>query len=157
VDEQRAVYGVGSDTPLSSLPPLDFDALKRMTLLENVIKETLRLKSPIHTIMRKVHEDVQFKGLTIPKGHYLCGSPSISQLDPEKYPDPLKFDPYRHVKVQEGDEAGEWSYDMLEKSARSHFLPFGAGDNNIFPYFFFPCFFSFFPSLSNKEEKSLNY
>ncbi len=92
------------------------------------MKETLRLHPPIHTIMRKVEKNVNFKGFDIPEGHFLCGSAAFSQLDPTRFPNPSKFEPSRFINNQEGE--GEWKLsdvNIAQKSARSHFLPFGAG------------------------------
>ena len=118
-----------SDTPVSELPStFGYDELKKMTLLDCVLKETLRLHPPIHTIMRKVEKDLSYKGVTIPKGHFICGAPSVSQLDPSRFPQPEAFMPKRFINNDEG--SGEWTIngvDLAQKSARSHFLPFGAG------------------------------
>lgn len=38
----------------SDLPPLQFSDLEKLPFLQNVIKETLRIHSSIHTLMRKV-------------------------------------------------------------------------------------------------------
>jgi cytochrome P450 len=127
--EQSMVLTGKPDTPPHLLPELDYDSLRKCTLLDCVMKETLRLHAPIHTIMRKVEEDVEYKGYTIPKGHFLCVSPQVSQMDEVRFPDAKKFDPYRHVNSDEG--AGEWTIngvDVAQKSAKSHFLPFGAGE-----------------------------
>jgi cytochrome P450 len=116
------------DTPASELPTFGYDELKKMTLLDCALKETLRLHPPIHTIMRKVEKDLTYKDMTIPKGHFICGSPSVSQLDPVRFPQPEAFMPKRFINNDEG--SGEWTIngvDLAQKSARSHFLPFGAG------------------------------
>ncbi|TPX40754.1 hypothetical protein SeMB42_g05887 [Synchytrium endobioticum] len=129
IEEQSRVLTGKPDTPTSQLPPLTYDAIKDLKLLEMTIKETLRLRPPIFQIMRKVIRDVEYKGYIIPKGHYVCSSPAVSALDPEKYPDPHKFDPTRHLEASNAGDGG-WvvrDFDIAEKSARSHYLPFGAG------------------------------
>lgn len=116
------------DTPLEDLPDFDYDQLKEMVYLDCVMKETLRLHPPIHTVMRKVTKNLQFKDMNIPVGNFLCGSAAYSQLDPVRFPNPEKFDPSRFIDNTEG--SGEWSMgsaNAIQKSARSHFLPFGAG------------------------------
>lgn len=117
------------DTPIAELPAITYEDVRKMTLLDCVLKETLRLHPPIHTIMRKVEKDLTYKGYTIPKGHFICGAPSVSQLDPKRFPEPEKFIPKRFINNDEG--SGEWTIngvDMAQKSAKSHFLPFGAGE-----------------------------
>ncbi|KAJ3117600.1 Lanosterol 14-alpha-demethylase [Phlyctochytrium bullatum] len=126
--EQSMVLTGKPDTPPHELPDLDYDSVRKLSLLECVMKESLRLHAPIHTIMRKVEEDIEYKGQVIPKGHFLCAAPQVSHMDENRFPDPEKFDPYRHVNSDEG--SSEWTIngvDIAQKSARSHFLPFGAG------------------------------
>ncbi|KAI9005243.1 cytochrome P450 [Gaertneriomyces semiglobifer] len=126
--EQSEVLTGKPDTPIKDLPDFDYDQLRKFTLLDCAMKETLRLHPPIHTIMRLVIKDLEYNGFTIPAGHFLCGSPAVSQLDPQRFPNPKKFDPWRFMGDNEG--AGEWTIngvDIAQKSARSNFLPFGAG------------------------------
>eukprot|EP00842_Homolaphlyctis_polyrhiza_P006957 jgi/Hompol1/850/HPOL_004254-RA len=126
--EQSMVLTGKPDTPIDQLPVFDYDQLREFTLCDCVMKETLRLHPPIHTIMRRVEKDIAFKGLNIPAGHFLCGSAAVSQLDPVRFENPEKFDPTRFINSNEG--SAEWTIngvDIAQKSARSHFLPFGAG------------------------------
>ncbi|KAI8616458.1 cytochrome P450 [Chytriomyces sp. MP71] len=126
--EQSMVLTGKPDTPAHLLPDLTLESLKQLTLMDCVMKETLRLHAPIHTIMRLVENDVQHKDYVIPKGHFICAAPQVSHLTESKFPEPLKFDPVRHVGSDEG--AGEWTIngvDVAQKSAKSLFLPFGAG------------------------------
>ena len=48
-EEQKRVCGVTGD---SQWPPLDYDTLKDLQLLDRCLKETLRLRPPIMTMMR---------------------------------------------------------------------------------------------------------
>jgi sterol 14-demethylase len=116
------------DTPMSKLPSFDVELLRKMELLDAVFSETLRLHPPIHTVMRKVVKDLQYKDYNIPKGHFLCGSMAHSQTDEQRFPDNQKFDPSRFMSSKE--DTGEWTIngvDIAQKSAKSHYLPFGAG------------------------------
>ena len=125
--EQSEILTGNPDTPWNKLPDFDYDQLKKMTYLDFCMKETLRLHPPIHTIMRKVVADMDFNGYTISEGNYLCAAPCVSQLDSDKFPEPNKFDPKRHLN---GEDLGEWNIngvDVAQKSAKSHYLPFGAG------------------------------
>ncbi|KAJ3154064.1 Lanosterol 14-alpha-demethylase [Geranomyces michiganensis] len=139
--EQAEVLTGDPDTPPHLLPELTYDALRQCALLDRVMKESLRLHSPIHSVMRLVIQDVEYKGYTIPKGHFLCGSPSVSQYDPAKFPNPEKFDPSRWETPAAGEDGnvGEWNIngvDIAQKSARSSFLPFGAGRHRCIGEFF---------------------
>ncbi len=132
--EQARVLTGNPDTPPSEWPPLTYDALKQLNLLDACIKETLRVRPPIIVHMRKVLKDVEYKGMIIPEGNYLCGSPAVSALDETVYPNATEWDPYRFFSKETGDVTnsgpGEWAYekfDAAEKSARSNYLPFGAG------------------------------
>lgn len=71
LQEQKSILGDKFETPL------DYEALKQMTLLEMCIKETLRLKPPIIVLIRKVMETVYYHGYAIPEGNYICVSPGI--------------------------------------------------------------------------------
>ncbi|KAJ1558797.1 Lanosterol 14-alpha-demethylase [Cladochytrium tenue] len=126
--EQSMVLTGKPDTPPHKLPSIDYDSLRSMKLLNSVMMESLRLHAPIHTIMRKVESPVVNGDVVIPAGHFICASPQVSQLDPTRFPDPTRFDPYRHIAGV--DTTAEWTIggvDVAQKSARSHFLPFGAG------------------------------
>ncbi|KAI8904122.1 cytochrome P450 [Gorgonomyces haynaldii] len=127
-EEQSMVLTGKPDTPMDQLPMFTYEQQRQMVYLECVLKETLRLHAPIHTIMRKVEKEIEFKGHTIPVGDFLCGSAQFSQMDEERFPDAEKFMPERFMNNTEG--SGEWTIngvDIAQKSARSHFLPFGAG------------------------------
>lgn len=127
--EQSEVLTGKPDTNPADLPELDYDSLKKMDLLDACLKETLRINPPIIAIMRKVIQDVQYKDYIIPAGNYVCSSPAVGQHDERLYPEPKKFDPYRFFKKNESG-ASEWVYggfDVAEKSAKSNYLPFGAG------------------------------
>uniref|UniRef100_A0A6Q2YBW8 Lanosterol 14-alpha demethylase n=1 Tax=Esox lucius TaxID=8010 RepID=A0A6Q2YBW8_ESOLU len=51
------------------LPPLNFDQLKDLNLLDRCLKETLRLRPPIMTMMRMARSPQTAAGYTIPAGH----------------------------------------------------------------------------------------
>ncbi|KAJ3346014.1 Lanosterol 14-alpha-demethylase [Entophlyctis luteolus] len=126
--EQSMVLTGKPDTPPHLLPDFDYDTLRQLTLMDCVMKETLRLHAPIHTIMRLVETDVVFKDFVIPKGHFVCASPQVSHFTESRFPEATKFDHLRHLGSDEG--SGEWTIngvDIAQKSARSYFLPFGAG------------------------------
>ncbi|KAF9915380.1 Lanosterol 14-alpha-demethylase [Lobosporangium transversale] len=125
VEEQKDVLG-------SLDAPLTFDHLKSMTLLDNVIRETLRLRPPIIMILRKVLRPITFPGTdyVIPKGNYIAASPIATQVDEQYYKDATKFDPHRWETIVE-EETGEtvdYGFGKIAGGgARNPSLPFGAG------------------------------
>uniref|UniRef100_A0A8D3CKL0 Lanosterol 14-alpha demethylase n=1 Tax=Scophthalmus maximus TaxID=52904 RepID=A0A8D3CKL0_SCOMX len=68
--EQKAVCG-------ENLPPLDYDQLKDLSLLERCLKETLRLRPPIMTMMRMARSPQTAAGYTIPR--YLNDNPAAGE------------------------------------------------------------------------------
>jgi len=88
------------------------EQLGRLHLLDNVVKETLRLLTPSTVIGRKTTALCNIGGYTVPAGTPVMLSPYITHRNPELYPDPQRFRPER------------WA--NLTPSAYQY-LPFGAG------------------------------
>ncbi|GAN01879.1 cytochrome P450 [Mucor ambiguus] len=117
---------------------LTFENLKELTLLENCVRETLRLHPPIFQMMRKViAEKVTFEktGHEIPKGNFLCAVPGVTQVDETYFKDPLKYNPMRWIDLDDpvhtmeaGDDADvDYGFGAVGISSKNPFLPFGAG------------------------------
>jgi cytochrome P450 len=64
-------------------------------LLDEVIKETLRLYPPIHLGTRRVAETIDFDGHCVPQGERLVYSIYLSHRDPGVWEDPDEFKPER--------------------------------------------------------------
>ncbi|WFD32475.1 sterol 14alpha-demethylase [Malassezia sp. CBS 17886] len=146
-EEQQRVY----DDGMGGFLPLDYDVQKTsVPLLDAVVRETLRLHPPIHSIMRKVKTDIPVpatlaapsvaagrKGdnapYIIPKGHYVMAAPGVSQVDPDIWEDSDRFNPYRWLgqqgkELDSGtDEQVDFGWGMVSAGANSPYLPFGAG------------------------------
>ena len=90
-------------------------ALREIPLLENSIKESLRLHPPLILLMRKVMYDFHYKHWTVPAGKLVGVSPSVSNRMPECFPDPEAFDPSRY------------NDDRAEDKQLFAWIPFGAG------------------------------
>ncbi|MGR9037723.1 MAG: cytochrome P450, partial [Gammaproteobacteria bacterium] len=80
-----------------------FQSLREIPLLENVIKEVLRLHPPLIFLIRKVMRDFQFKDYTVKAGKYVCTSPRVSHRIADIFPDPEKFDPGRYSEARQED------------------------------------------------------
>lgn len=75
---------------------VDFESLRQLPKLENVIKEVLRLHPPLIILMRKVMRDFRVKDYVIRAGKFVCASPSVTHRIPELFPEPDRFDPDRY-------------------------------------------------------------
>jgi len=80
-----------------------FQSLREIPILENVIKEVLRLHPPLIFLIRKVMKDFHFKGYTVKAGKYVCASPRVSHRIAEIFPEPEKFDPDRYLEDRKED------------------------------------------------------
>ncbi|XP_075106447.1 cytochrome P450 87A3-like [Nicotiana tabacum] len=87
---------------------------KSMSFTNMVINETVRLANIAPGIFRITLKDVQIKGYTIPAGWTFVVCPSSVHLDPNKYEDPLTFNPWR------------WKGEELHKGSKK-FMAFGGG------------------------------
>ncbi|KAI4885662.1 hypothetical protein NFI96_022435, partial [Prochilodus magdalenae] len=96
-------------------PPLDYDQLKDLNLLDRCLKETLRLRPPIMTMMRMARSPQKVGGYTIPVGHQVCVSPTVNHRLPDAWTDRLEFNPDRYL-----DET-------LISGEKFSYIPFGAG------------------------------
>lgn len=113
---------------------LTFESLQKLTLHNNVIKETLRLHSPIHSIMRKVKRPMKIPdtGVIVPAGNILLAAPGVPARSEEFFPNALEWDPHRWDKQEqdENDDGDTVDYGygaVSSKAAYSPYLPFGAG------------------------------
>ncbi|KAK8100085.1 Eburicol 14-alpha-demethylase [Apiospora kogelbergensis] len=116
--------------------------LDKLTLMQNVIKETLRLHGSIHIIMRKVTQPLAVPGTdyVIKPDKVLGASPLMTHCDPSYFPDPLTWDPHRWdagsqqwgVRTEASSQADtadtvDYGYGLTSRGTRSPYLPFGAG------------------------------
>lgn len=115
---------------------LSYEGLQRLKLHAHVIRETLRLYNPIHSIMRLarkplvVRGEEQRKEIFVPQGDILLASPAFSARDSAYFGEPLKWDPHRWEQkldtIDEEDDGGD-DNDSLGKGSNSPYLPFGGG------------------------------
>jgi cytochrome P450 len=93
----------------------DLDGLQ---YTEQVINESLRLYSPIHSISRVALEEGTLGGYTIPQGATIYVSLYATHRLPQFWPDPDRFDPERFAP------------DAVAQRPRFAFIPFAAGHRN---------------------------
>ncbi|KAK3943668.1 cytochrome P450 [Diplogelasinospora grovesii] len=132
---QEQVDALGAD-----LPELTYEDLAKLPLNQAIVKETLRLHAPIHSIMRAVKQPMPVPGtkLVIPTSHVLLAAPGVSATDPHYFPNPELWDPHRWEKdspnapaisrsTAEDEDMIDYGYGLVSKGASSPYLPFGAG------------------------------
>ena len=119
--------------------PLTQEDISLLTLNSLVVKETLRLHAPIHSIMRAVKSplsiqtnranEVEGRMYNIPTSHVLLSVPGVTAQSAEHFENPSCWDPHRweRTAVKEGDEKVDYGYGLVTKGASSPYLPFGAG------------------------------
>ncbi|KZF23575.1 Cyp51A [Xylona heveae TC161] len=127
---QEQVSNLANDS--GSLPSLQYQHLERLPLHQNVIKETLRLHSSIHSIMRKVKNPLPVPDTpyVVPTNNVLLASPVVTALSDEYFPNAARWDPHRWENHE--DEGGygdmiDYGYGTVSKGTASPYLPFGAG------------------------------
>ncbi|KXT06234.1 hypothetical protein AC578_9148 [Pseudocercospora eumusae] len=141
LQEQKDVLGVNAD---GSIKELTYADISRLPLLNQVVKETLRLHAPIHSILRQVKSPMPLEGTpyVIPTTHSLLAAPGATSRMEEHFPEAMLWEPHRwdenpsekyahlspkHVKEGVAEETEDYGYGLVSKGAASPYLPFGAG------------------------------
>jgi cytochrome P450 len=101
------VDALGADPRTTDLP--------RLTYLEQILKEVMRLYPPAGGATRTPLKPFAFGGYTIPPGVSIALSSYVMHRDPQLFPDPLRFDPER------------FSAENEPRIPKYAYLPFGAG------------------------------
>lgn len=112
---------------------LSYDLIQEMHLLNQTIKETLRLHTPLHSIFRKVMKDMHYPNTSfvIPKGYHVLISPGYAQMQDKFFPNAMKYDPHRwDADFQSSygtNEKVDYGFGAVSKGVSSPYLPFGGG------------------------------
>ncbi|KAF7552754.1 hypothetical protein G7046_g7311 [Stylonectria norvegica] len=136
----EALYNEQVQVLGADLPPLTYEDLAKLPLNQAIIKETLRLHAPIHSIMRAVKSPMPVPGtkFVIPTSHTLMAAPGVSASDAAYFPNPDQWDPHRWEAdspnapkiaraTAEEEEKIDYGYGLVSKGSASPYLPFGAG------------------------------
>lgn len=135
--------------PDGKLRQMTYEDIRSLPLLDAIIRETLRMHPPIHSIMRYVRDDVSVPSTlsapsedgiyVVPKGNYVLASPAVSQVDRTVWKNANKWDPFRwndtegvaaqalKAYVDENGEKIDYGFGAVSKGTDSPYQPFGAG------------------------------
>ena len=97
---------------------IEWEDISKFVLVNNCLKESLRLYSPVTLVQRAVNKPVKLDGYTLHKGTMVDIGIQSVHMNPNVWEDPFKFDPNRFSK---------------ENLASKHpysFIPFSAGPRN---------------------------
>lgn len=113
-----------------------YDNLQEMKLVNNTIKETLRMHMPLHSIFRKVMNPLPVPGTSyvVPKGHHVLVSPGFAMTNDLYFPKPETFNPHRWddsiIQGTNGSTSSDtvdYGFGAVSKGVSSPYLPFGGG------------------------------
>lgn len=101
------------------------NALYQLKLMDSVMKESQRMHRPRANMNRYAIEEVVLSdGTKIPKGARLMVESTL--VDPELYPNPYTFKPYRFVELRNDVENGKGK-DYQFVTVNPEFMAFGLG------------------------------
>ncbi|KAF2015890.1 lanosterol 14-alpha-demethylase [Aaosphaeria arxii CBS 175.79] len=130
LQEQKEVLG-------ADLPDLTYEDLSRLPLHAQIIKETLRLHAPIHSILRLVKQPLVVEGTNylLPPNRRLLAAPGVSAQMDEHFVNPAEWDPHRwdagkgtyEEKEDDTEDKIDYGWGVVSKGTNSPYLPFGAG------------------------------
>ncbi len=95
---------------LSPTSPLSLEDIKQMTYLEQVIKEVMRVISPVGGGFRKAIKSFEFNGYQIPEGWTLQYQIAQTHQDDSIYTDSDRFDPDRFSPERAEDQKTSFGY-----------------------------------------------
>ena len=104
--------------------PPTVEELNRLHVIEQVVKETLRMYPPIHVGNRCAREDMTICGYHVPQGTRVMYSIYLSHRDTDYWQDPEQFCPARfdhQHEVSDGDQPVRPPF---------AYVPFGGGPRN---------------------------
>jgi len=88
----------------------DYDAIIGLELQDRIMKESMRLCSPVPSMPRIAVRDTSINGYRIPEGTFVAVSPYYNHHDPTVWPDPFRFDPDRFAEDRREDKAHRMAF-----------------------------------------------
>ena len=108
---------------------MSYEDIKSCELLERCVRETLRMRPPLMTLMRMCKVQQTVGEFCIPVGHQVCVSPSINQQSEDVWSHPVTgFNPDRYLDPNEGLGCpAKFDTSETESLEKFNYIPFGAG------------------------------
>lgn len=109
------------------------EKLSNMHKADSVMRETMRVSFPFGNrgLLRKVLKEgvVTKDGIALKKGSIISYLASPAQIDPGKFTDPLKYDPFRFSRQQDSEQDQHTDTSTAETFVNTspEYLPFGHG------------------------------
>ncbi|MCW2787069.1 MAG: cytochrome [Marmoricola sp.] len=88
----------------------DYDAINGLELQERIMKESLRLCSPVPSMPRVAVRDTAVNGFRIPEGSFVAVSPYYNHHDSGVWPDAERFDPDRFAEDRREDKVHRMAF-----------------------------------------------
>ena len=88
----------------------DYDSVVGNELLERIMKESMRLCTPLPSMPRVATVETAINGYRIPKGAFVTVSPFYNHHDPNYWPDPFTFDPDRFAEPRREDHSHRMAF-----------------------------------------------
>ncbi|KAG8216712.1 cytochrome P450 [Butyriboletus roseoflavus] len=126
--------------PDGSFRSMTYEELRELPVMDSIIRETLRLHPPIHSIMRYVRSDVPVPPTlaapskdgtyVVPRGYYVLASPGVNQdtWDPTRWSDPegVAAQAFKSYSDENGEKI-DYGFGVMSKGTDSPYQPFGSG------------------------------
>lgn len=106
-------------------PALDYDDLDRLSTLDLVFRETLRINAPVGGLFRQAIKDTEILGYYIPAGTKISVSTYSTQRMKQWWANPDTFDPERFAEHRREDQTHRYAWS-----------PFGGGAHKCIGQFF---------------------
>jgi cytochrome P450 len=106
------------DAVMGDAPAPTVEQLRNLPALDNFIKETGRLHSPVFNVPRGVVSDFEFAGYHVPAGHNVRLGLAAGHRLSAVFADPEKFDPDRFAAPREEDKKQPYSLVTFGGGAR---------------------------------------
>lgn len=126
-EEQHRILG-------STDAPLTLQDIQSLPLHANVVRETLRLHPPVHSVMRKVKRPMPIEGtaMHVPPSNILMAAIGHTGRSEQHFADAEAWDPSRWDKVsylqdEKKSVKVDYGYGPVSAGATSPYLPFGGG------------------------------